>query len=289
MGNFDGVHRGHADILSKLVACGQATGTPTLLYTFDPHPAKVLAPDVEFYQLQTMAQRLETLAQCGLTATVVEPFTPAFAAMPAQQFFETIIRTQLAPRQLMVGYDLTFGRHRAGRVAELLTWCAQAAIPCTVIEPVFHKEALISSTYIRRCLASGLITEANDALGRPYALRGTVVRGHGIGRQLGFPTINIVPDNELIPPEGVYVSAVRVDCSSRATFPSATYIGRRPTFGGTAQVVETYLLTTDPGSPATVEVLIQQRLRGDIHFATPDQLKTQIEKDVAAARSFHGC
>lgn len=289
MGNFDGVHCGHAAILSRVVSHSRTLQVPALVYTFDPHPATVLAPGLAFHMLQTLPQRLASLAACGLTAAVVEPFTADFAAMTARDFFDCILVRALAPCHLIVGYDLTFGRHRAGRVSELQQWCQALLIGCDVVEPLFVKEALVSSTYIRTCVTTGRLDDAAAALGRPYALSGSVVRGHGIGTQLGFPTLNMAPDNALIPPEGVYVTSVRLAADDATLHPASTYIGQRPTFGGTTRVVETFLLTTDPGQPATLEVLFHYRVRGDIRFDTPDALKTQIANDVQQAREFHRC
>lgn len=289
MGNFDGVHRGHAAIVAAVVARSRAHQVPAVVYTFSPHPAQVLAPDLDFSLLQTLPQRLECLAQLGVTATVVEPFDIHFAATSARDFFDQILYRCFAPRQMIVGYDLTFGKHRAGRIAELQQWCQRAQIACEVVEPLFVEEALVSSTYIRSCVISGRLAEAATALGRPYAVRGETVRGHGIGTQLGFPTLNMRPENPLIPPNGVYITSLRALTDDTTAYPAATYIGHRPTFGGTTQVVETYLLTTDPGTPATIEVVFHQRVRGDLRFDTPNALKLQIANDVQVARTFHRC
>lgn len=286
MGNFDGVHRGHQTILARVVEAAVAQHATAIAYTFYPHPATVLAPALGLSLLQTLAQRTAALARCGIALTVVEPFTAAFAALTAPQFFQEIIVDRFAPRRIIIGYDFTFGRHRGGRVADLAALCTHAGIACDVVEPVFVGQVLVSSTYIRQCVAHGAMDDAALALGRPYALSGTVVSGHGLGRQLGFPTINIVPENALIPPEGVYVTSAQGGADQPA-IPAATYIGRRPTFGGTALVVETYLLADPVSTPHTLEVRFHTRLRGDVRFDTAEALKQQIAQDVAQARAWH--
>lgn len=287
LGNFDGIHVGHQQILRQVVRESERRHLPSLVYTFDPHPAKVLAPKLELAMIQTLSQRLDTFARSALQATVVEPFTHPFADMEAGTFCDTILGDCFAPSHLIVGYDLTYGRHRMGRTTTLAAWCLQRQIDCSIIEPVFVGDVLISSTYIRRCIASGNVAEAQSALGRPFALIGDIVRGHGIGQQLGFPTLNMMPHNELVPIEGVYVTSARLGSQPGILFPAATYIGRRPTFGGTAQVVETYLLEGTPGAETRMTVDFHHRLRGDIRFDTAEALRQQITDDVAAARTYH--
>ncbi|MBI2345786.1 MAG: bifunctional riboflavin kinase/FAD synthetase [Deltaproteobacteria bacterium] len=285
MGNFDGVHRGHQAILARVVDVARSIGGTPVVYTFDPHPATVLAPERPFFLLQTIPQRLRVLADCGIAVTVLEPFTASLAALAPKDFFDNILRARIAPTHVIVGYDFTFGLHRAGRVELLKTLGSRHLISVEVIEPVFDKETLISSTYIRQCLREGRIASATAALGRPHAIEGALVRGRGIGRQIGFPTANLLPDNALIPPDGVYITSVRLD---NRTYPAATYIGRNPTFGGETQVIETYLLDFAGTIEAErMEIALHELLRGDVRFDSTDALRTQIEKDVAAARKYH--
>lgn len=289
MGNFDGVHLGHQGIIAQIIDAGIATSSPTLVYTFDPHPAKLLAPALALKMIQTTPQRLRALAATGITATVVEAFTPAFANLSPDDFFHTVLQQRLAPRAMIIGYDLTYGHHRKGRAEDLIALCQTAGIDCTIVDPLFAGDVLVSSTYVRQCVRQGHLEAAADALGRPFALEGELVRGRGVGRHIGFPTLNLVPDNELLPPEGVYISSARWDLDDTRTYPSATYLGRNPTFGGTTLAVETYLLEdTPPESLERIEVALHRHLRGDIQFRSPEELKAQIAEDVAAARHFHG-
>jgi riboflavin kinase / FMN adenylyltransferase len=289
MGNFDGVHRGHASIITAVVRTAKAMHAPGIVYTFDPHPAKVLAPTMDLPMLQTLTQRLHTLEALGVTGVIVEPFTQTFAAMTAAEFLEAILATRLQPSALIIGYDFTFGCHRAGRTSDLSAYGAAREIPCTIVEPLFVGEVLISSSYLRKTVAAGRMTEATAGIGRPYGLEGTIVRGHGLGKALGFPTLNLMPKNALIPPSGVYVTTATLDATRARTWPAATYIGSRPTFGGTAQVVETYLLSAPMDiSATTMEVAFHKRLRGDVRFDSAEALQAQIASDVAQAQAFHG-
>lgn len=288
IGNFDGVHNGHQQIIKQVVNEANTLNVSAIAYTFDPHPAKVLAPQLGLRTLQTPRQREKSLEACGLDVVVVEPFTKEFAELSAQSFFESIIQNRLAPKKMIVGYDLTFGHHRGGRVHDLQRMCAEAGIQIEVVEPIFVEQALISSSYVRQCVLRGQIAIATGALGRPFALIGEVVNGHGIGRTLGFPTLNIMPENEIIPPEGVYITSANLHPFASKSRPAATYIGRRPTFGGTALVVETYILSGEVDENVKqMQVEFHKRIRGDIRFDNPEDLKMQIAKDVTAAKEFH--
>jgi riboflavin kinase / FMN adenylyltransferase len=289
MGNFDGVHLGHQTIIADVCAAAKRDQAPSLVYTLYPHPAKVLAPALGLQLIQTLPQRLRSLAATGIDATIVEDFSPAFAALSAQDFFAQIIVGALAPRRLILGYDLTFGHQRQGRAEDLQVWATAANIACDIVQPQLVGEVLVSSTYIRRCIVQGHIEAATEALGRPFALEGELVRGRGVGRQLGFPTLNLVPHNELMPPEGVYITSACWDTESNTDYPAATYIGRNPTFGGDALVVETYMLADEPPETlAHLEVRLHRRIRGDMTFRSAEALKNQIADDVNEARAFHG-
>lgn len=285
LGNFDGVHRGHQAIFSRLVTRARMRNGTAVVYTFDPHPATVLAPERPFPLLQTLDQRLATIAACQIDRVIVEAFTPEFAQLHPEAFFATMIRDRIRPEQIAVGYDFTFGSHRGGRAEHLKAWGAETGIGVEIVEPVFVGEALISSTYIRQCVQEGRMRAAAEALGRAYSIVGRPVRGRGVGKQLGFPTVNMVPENAIIPPEGVYITTATIESSH---YPAATYIGRNPTFGGTTLVVETYCLDVDREfAVATTEIAFHERLRPDMRFASPEELKQQIAKDVDAARRYH--
>ncbi len=223
-----------------------------------------------------------------MDAIIVEPFIREFAACPARRFFEEYLLKYCAPKQIVVGHDFTFGHRRSGTVTQLSHWCAAANIECEIVPPLFHEELLISSTYIRNCISSGDLNASNSALGHPYSLIGPIVQGRGIGRQLGFPTLNLLPENEIIPPAGVYISRTHLDNIESPAINSATYVGLKPTFGGTTLVVETFLLTTPAElRPQRLSVDLLLNLRGDINFPSAEALKAQISRDVEAIRQWH--
>lgn len=289
IGNFDGVHVGHQALLRTTLERAASLGAPAIVYTFDPHPTTVLAPRAGVVLLQPLAQRLQTLSTYPLAATVVESFTAAFAAMPAATFCTQVLGAQLAARHLVVGHDFTFGHKRSGHTHDLQQWCAAQQVGCDIVAPVFVGELLVSSTYIRHCVTQGRMEEAAAGLSRPYCISGPLIRGRGVGKQLGFPTLNLVPDNPLLPPPGVYISSAGWTATEHtATHPAATYIGTIPTFGGTTLVVETYLLT-DPPPPDITQMTIafHRQIRGDVRFDSADSLRLQIARDVAAARAYH--
>lgn len=288
LGNFDGVHRGHQALITHTMALSQRAQGPALAYTFDPHPAKVLAPEVQLLMLQTLEQRLRSLEEQGLDAVVVESFTPALAHLTARAFFHDILQARLSPRGLVIGHDFTYGHHRAGRPDTLQRDCLAAGITCELLPPVFLDDVLISSTYLRRLILQGHVASAAKALGRPFASSGQIVVGRGVGRTLGFPTLNLLPATELCPPEGIYITSASWGPDWEMRAPAATYIGHNPTFGGTPLAIETYLLTTTPPPLTTMEVHFHERLRGDAKFVDAQELQKQIARDVAAARAFHG-
>ncbi len=287
IGNFDGVHRGHQIILAQVTARALSLNVPAVAMTFDPHPAKLLAPERPLRLIQTTAQRLRALAAWQLTATILEPFTSEFARITAPEFCDEMLATRFVPREIIVGYDFTFGRHRAGRTATLTAWGERAGCAVTIVEPIFVGETLVSSSLIRDCIARGELVAAHTALGRPFALEGHVVSGEGVGRQLGFPTLNMEQHGELLPPEGIYITSARFD-EDTALLPSVSYLGRKPTFGGVTPVIETHLLVPLPATPSRLEIFFHQGLRADQAFISTEELQSQIARDVAAARHYHG-
>lgn len=283
IGNFDGVHLGHQVILKKLVAAARKARGVAVAYTFDPHPVKTIAPKACPKLLQTEEQKLASLKKCGVDIVVIEPFTHEFARISPKRFFQSIILKRLKPEQMMIGYDLTFGKHRLGDTKSLEEMCGRAGILIDIIHPVFLGENLLSSTQVRSLVAAGNMETAAKMLSRPFALEGKVVRGLGIGKVLGFHTANIVPENELLPPEGVYITKTLGHVS-------VTNIGNNPTFGGRSLSIETHILNFHRKIYGRkIEVQFYKRLRDELTFGNPLDLKRQIESDInTAKRFFHG-
>ena len=284
VGTFDGVHRGHHDVLGRLVARARASGMPSLLVTFEPHPLEVVNPSAAPPLLTSHDEKLEILATCGLDYVAVVPFTPALASYGAEEFVERILRARFRMRELLIGYDHGFGKARAGDASVLRDLGARDGFYVEVVEPVALPDGrAISSTAIRRAVAGGDLERAAAGLGRRYAVAGTVGRGEQRGRSLGFPTLNLtVPPRKLLPPEGVYV--VRAE-TPRGSFGGMLSLGPRPTFGDTKASFEVYLMDAEGDFyDAHVRVELVERLRGIRDFASPAALVEQMRLDETAAR-----
>lgn len=284
VGTFDGVHRGHRDVLSRLVARGRASGLPSLLVTFEPHPLEVVNPSAAPPRLTSHDEKLEILATCGLDYVAVVPFTHTLASYGAEEFVEKILRARFRMRELLIGYDHGFGKARAGDASVLRHLGARDGFFVEVVEPVTLPDGrAISSTAIRRAIAGGDLERAAAGLGRRYAVAGIVGRGEQRGRSLGFPTLNLtVPPRKLLPPEGVY--AVRAE-TPRGSFGGMLSLGPRPTFGDTKVSFEVYLMdAAGDFYGAHVRVEVVQRLRGIRDFASPAALVEQMRLDETAAR-----
>jgi riboflavin kinase / FMN adenylyltransferase len=285
VGTFDGVHRGHRDVLDRLVNKAAASGLPSLLVTFEPHPLEVVNPSAAPALLTSHDEKLEILATSGLDYVALLPFTPALAVFGAEQFVEEILRGRFRMRELLIGYDHGFGKARAGDASVLRDLGARDGFQVEVIEPVtFPDGRAISSTAIRRAIAGGDLQRAAAGLGRGYSVSGTVVSGEKRGRSLGYPTLNLtIPARKLLPPEGVY--AVRAE-TPRGSFGGMLSLGPRPTFGDARVSFEVYLMDASGdfyGAHVRVEVV--QRLRDVSVFASPAALVEQIRLDETAARS----
>lgn len=285
VGTFDGVHRGHHDVLARLVARSRRTGLPSVLVTFEPHPAEVVKPSSAPPLLTVGDEKLAILAESGIDYCAVVPFTRTLAAYPAEQFVESVLRRRFRMRELLVGYDHGFGRDRAGGINVLRALGERDGFPVEVVPPFRLDDGqTISSTAIRRAILGGDLPWAAGALGRPYSVSATVRHGEKRGRLLGYPTLNLgpPPPRKLLPPEGVY--AVRVQTPSGA-YGGMMNLGPRPTFGDSHTSLEAHLF--DAGgdwyaAPVTVEFVA--RLRETRRFAGPEALVAQLQLDAAQAR-----
>jgi len=286
VGTFDGVHRGHRDVIERLVRRAESLGVASFLVSFEPHPLEVVNALAAPLLLTLHDEKLEVLAETGLDYVAVVPFTPALAAHSAEDFVERVLRRCFRLRELLIGYDHGFGRQRAGNVAVLRTLGDRDGFKVDVVEPVSTAEGLsVSSTSIRRAIAGGDLTRAADALGRPYSVSGKVVPGAQRGRTIGFPTINLGPPRprKLLPPEGVY--AVRVQTPS-GPFGGMMNLGPRPTFGDSATSLEVHLFDQSGdlyGEYVRIDFIA--RLRETRKFASADQLTKQLAHDERDARN----
>lgn len=280
IGNYDGVHVGHRVILKILLEEAEKRGVPAVVYTFDPHPVRVLAPDVAPPLINTRRQKIGLLKECGVDAVILEKFTSSYSHFPAENFFQKILVNRLKPSFIAVGYDFTFGVKRQGNIETLERLCFGNRIDVKIVEPVLRKGTLVSSSLVRRYVREGRVAEALHALDRPYFIDGRVVRGKGRG--LGIPTANLKSENELLPREGVYATRTEV---GRKKLKSVTNIGFDPTFGNRTLSVETHIIgfnKTLYGRP--IRLYFIDRIRNERKFRNPKELVRQIRKDILTAR-----
>jgi riboflavin kinase/FMN adenylyltransferase len=286
VGTFDGVHRGHQDVLATLVRHAEARGLPSVVVTFDPHPLEVVNPAAAPPLLTLTNEKLAIFAQTGVSYVAVLPFTPLLAALEAEQFVDDVLLGRFAMRDLLVGHDHGFGRGRMGDIEVLRQLGQSRDFGVTVLPPVHTPDGYaISSTAIRRAIAGGDLARAALGLGRPYSLSGTVVQGDRRGRTIGYPTLNLAPlsERKLLPPDGVY--AVRVQLPE-GEFGGMLNLGPRPTVGDLQRRVETHVF--DAGADwygAHVRLDFIARLRGTRPFPGLDALRAQLAEDEQQARA----
>jgi riboflavin kinase/FMN adenylyltransferase len=280
VGTFDGVHRGHLDVLTRLVARADAAGMPSVLVSFDPHPLEIVNPNAAPPLLTSLDEKLEVIAETGINYFAVVPFTHALAAYSAEDFVEHILRRRFRMRELLIGHDHGFGHHRAGNVSVLRELGAISGFRVDVVDAVSVADGQhVSSTLIRRAVAGGDLARAAEALGRPYSVGGTVVRGQGRGRALGFATLNVEPPSprKLLPPEGVY--AVRVQTPDGA-YGGMMNLGPRPTFGESETTLEAHLFGASSKFYGTrVRIDFISFLRDTKKFESAEELVRQLERD----------
>ena len=285
VGTFDGVHRGHQDVLATLVRHAETRGLPSVVVTFDPHPLEVVNPAAAPPLLTLTEEKLAMFAQTGVSYVAVVPFTPVLAALEAEQFVDEVLLGRFAMRELLVGHDHGFGRGRMGDIEVLRQLGQSRGFQVTVLPPVHAADGYaISSTAIRRSVAGGDLARAALGLGRPYSISGTVIRGDQRGRTIGYPTLNLSPPSprKLLPPDGVY--AVRVQLPE-GQFGGMLNLGPRPTVGDHQRRIETHVFDAAADwYGATVRLDFIARLRGTRPFAGLEALKTQLADDETQAR-----
>ena len=285
VGTFDGVHRGHLDVLSRLTARAREARCPSLLVTFESHPLELINPDAAPPLLTTRDEKLDLLAATGLDYVAMLPFTRELADLSADDFVDRVLRERFRMHELLIGHDHGFGRGRQGDVSTLRALGTTRGFRVDVVAPVETDDGEpVSSSRIRRALAAGDLGEANRALGRLYSVSGPVVHGEARGRGLGFPTLNVQPGSprKLLPADGVYAVDV---ATSRGRFGGMLNLGGRPTFDEHARTIEAHLFDADGDFYGDlVRVGFVARLRDTMRFSGPDALKSQLAEDERAAR-----
>ncbi|MFL5327775.1 MAG: bifunctional riboflavin kinase/FAD synthetase [Gemmataceae bacterium] len=283
IGNFDGVHKGHAALIQQLHSQARRLGGPAVGVTFDPHPLRLLAPERFMPQLTTASDRAEYLLQAGCDRVVILQTDSNLLQLKAREFLDRVVRDRLGAKFLVEGYNFGFGRNREGNTQLLQEWCDSANIGLSVIESVrLPNGEPISSSRVRAALDSGHVEAATELLGRPYRLRGRVVQGEHRGVGLGFPTANLVECPTVIPGDGVYAGRA---AAPEGTWLAAINIGPNPTFGENTRKVEAHLIDFN-GDLYESELAIDflSRLRDVKRFASKDELVAQLHKDIEEVR-----
>ncbi|MDR3752102.1 MAG: bifunctional riboflavin kinase/FAD synthetase [Terracidiphilus sp.] len=291
IGNFDGLHVGHREILSAVTAEARALETQgqsvrSVAITFDPHPEQFLRPANAPRLLTPMDERIRLLEETGIDAVLALPFDTALASLPAKDFVHSILVEALSVRGLHEGDNFRFGHRARAGVAQLQKFGVDFGFAVHVHDPVHVHGMEVSSSAIRALLAAGDVRRARWMLGRPFEVRSTPARGRGIGTRLLVPTVNLAPYEGLLPAFGVYVTRLTID---GRCFQAVTNVGNRPTFGEASFAVESYILDFEPvdldeQTPLKLEFLL--RLRGEVEWPSPEALKAQIFKDVARAQRY---
>lgn len=280
IGNFDGVHRGHRTLLSRVVEVARELGRPALVYTFDPTPGEVMRAEDPPVRIQDIRDRVEALGAVGIDHVVVERFSRDYATHTAEWFAGTVLEERLDASAVVVGWDWRFGRGRQGDFA----WLSQRMkVPVEQVEAFSVQEEVVSSTRIRNAVQDGRVEDAAALLGRPHRLRGVVIEGDRRGRLLGFPTANLRSSTDLLPAYGVY--ACRVRLADGSVHIGVANRGGRPTFAGAGPSLEVHLLDYQGelyGQELVVDLIAH--LRGEQRFDGPDALVAQIDHDVTRTR-----
>ena len=296
IGNFDGVHLGHREILTSVVAEARALGVRAVAVTFDPHPEQFLRPARAPKWLTPMEERTRLMAATGLDAVLVLRFDAALARLTAEEFVSRILVGTLGIRGLHEGGNFHFGHGAQAGVAALERFGADLGFAVHVHSPVKVRGIEVSSSAIRERVAAGDLTRARWMLGRSFSMLGRQVSGRGIGTRLLVPTVNLDAPEGILPPFGVYVTRLKVGGpQSSRQFEAVTNLGNRPTFGAPSFAIESHILNLEPGdldelgeleerTPIEVEFLL--RLRPEIEWPTPEALKAQIFKDMARAKRY---
>ncbi len=291
LGAFDGIHLAHAKLISTAVERGRALGLPSVVCTFDPHPASVLWPERAPLPIAALEDNLGRMDGLGVAAVLVIPFTLEFSHMEAEAFVTDVLEGTLGAKEIVVGFNHTFGHDARGTATLLTELGPQHGFAARVLPPLSLRGQTVSSSAIRALLHDGDAAHAAELLGHPYAIAGAVLRGAGRGRTLGFPTANLRPDRPLVLAPGVYVARATwvgrgASSGDVGAADAVVNVGYRPTFGENQYWVEAYLLDFSGDLyDRTLRLEFLDRIRPEMKFSGVDALKRQVAADIGAARA----
>lgn len=287
IGNFDGVHKGHIVLFEKVKEIAQSINGQSAVMTFEPHPIKVMKPGNGPPLITPTKQKLRLISEAGIDVILSIPFTAQFAAISGRDFVKDILVKKIGVKEVVVGYDYTFGSRRQGDIDLLRSMGKETGFKVHVVDSIHLNNTLVSSTSVRNLVQAGDLIEAKRLLGRDYQISGTVTKGAGRGgRVLGIPTANLLPVDELIPKKGVYAVQVEMDTGH---YYGACNIGNNPTFGGNTLSIETHLFDFSGdilGKEFTIKFI--KRLRQEKTFGSKEELAAQIKEDIRQARELFG-
>jgi len=286
VGNFDGVHRAHQAVLAQVVKRAKERGARSLAVTFEPHPTRILRPDVAPRLITPLPRKLELLTATGLDATLVLPFSRDLSLTPPRKFAEDILGERLRALEVHEGANFHFGHKAQGDVRRLAEYGGEAGFEVEIYPEMKVRGDTVSSSRVRELLKQGSVARARQLLGRVFSLVSTPGRGRGYGHKYTVPTINLSQYDELVPGDGVYVTRTRINGEC---FDSVTNVGYRPTFEHESFAIETHLLNFHPielTAQTEVELFFLYRLRGEIKFPSVEALRQQIGHDVRRARHY---
>lgn len=277
IGNFDGLHLGHQKIIKKVVERAKKLGCPSIVYTFEPHPLKVVAPQKSPALILDKDDKARLIEKSGVDFLVLAKFTKSFASRHPKEFVKENLVSQFGIKEAWVGHDFAFGKGKSGTVDYLKTLGAEFGFKVFVVPVLKKGPAIVSSSRIRELIKKGEVEKAAKLLGRLYSIKGKVVKGKSIGKEIGFPTANISTGSELIPADGVYAAFTFLDGKK---YSSVVNIGIAPTFGKRQRAIEAHIFKfKDNIYGKKIEAVFVKRLRGEKAFSSREALTAQIKKD----------
>lgn len=283
IGSFDGIHLGHKRLMELTKEAALKFNSVSIVLTFHPHPLKVLKPERKIHLITTFDKKIELISYIGIDYLIYINFTPEFSKMVPENFIKDVIYCKLKPLRIIVGHDFGFGSGKTGNTSLLEKLGVELGFDLIVVSPVNVGGQIVSSTLIRKLVLNGDVSSVKNFLSRYYSVHGNVERGSGRGKLIGYPTANIVPEEELFPKDGVYASVVKID---NKIYNAVSNIGSNPTFLDESRKIESYIFNyNDDLYNKDIEVFFIERLRDEVKFDSVDSLRAKIKEDIVIAAS----